>query len=273
MPPRPFQRTSSSPFRIPAVLLAAGLMAVAGACRDRAPEKGRAPSVTLTVSAAASLREAVAELDSLYGAEHPEVAVRANFGASGALRQQIEQGAPVDVFISASESHADALQRAGLIDPRTRRVLAGNELVLVVPAGSPSAATDFRSLASPAVKRVAIGAAASVPAGEYADEVLRSLGIADAVGKKAVYGQNVRQVLAYVESGNVDAGIVYRTDAAVSRRARVSATAPAGTHRPITYPLAVIQSSAHRGEATAYAAFLLGPRGRDVLARHGFTSP
>lgn len=272
MPPRLLQRTSPSRFR-GSVALVAGLVVAAGACRDRAPQRAAAPRVTLTVSAAASLREALAELDSVYRVEHPEVAVRANFGASGALRQQIEQGAPVDVFISASDRHADALQRAGLIDPRTRRVLAGNELVLVVPAGSPSPVTGFPSLATPAVKRVAIGAAASVPAGEYADEVLRSLGIADAVGRKAVYGQNVRQVLAYVESGNVDAGIVYRTDAAVSRRVRVAAAAPAGSHRPITYPLAVVSASAHAAEARAYAGFLLGPRGREVLARRGFTTP
>ncbi len=265
-------RPSSSRFRIFAVL-GAGLLASLGACRDRAAGRGEAPRVTLTVSAASSLREALAELDSLYRAEHPDVAVRANFGASGALRQQIEQGAPVDLFISASEKHADALQQAGLIDPRTRRVLAGNELVLVVPHQSSIPITGFRSLAEPGVTRVALGAAASVPAGEYADEVLRSLGIAEVVARKTVYGQNVRQVLSYVESGNVDAGVVYRTDAAVSRRIRVVATAPAGTHRPITYPLAVVTASRHAEDARAYAAFLLGPRGREVLARRGFTTP
>jgi molybdate transport system substrate-binding protein len=252
---------------------AAVALLLLSACRDKAAERAGPPRVTLTVSAAASLREVLTELDSVYEVEHPGVSVRANFGASGALRQQIEQGAAVDVFISASERHTDALQRAGLIDPRTRRALAGNELVLVVPAASPSAATDFRSLATPAVKRVAVGAAASVPAGEYADEVLRSLGIADAVARKAVYGQNVRQVLTYVESGNVDAGIVYRTDAAVSRRVRIAATAPPGTHRPITYPLAIVRASPHPGDARAYAAFLLGPRGREALARRGFTNP
>jgi len=259
--------------RTTAAVAALAAVALVSACRDRGSERSAESRVTLTVSAAASLREALTELDSLYRAEHPDVAVRANFGASGALRQQIEQGAPVDVFISASDRHVDALQRAGLIDPRTRRVLAGNELVLVVPAGSPSPARDFRSLATPAVKRVAIGAAASVPAGEYADEVLRSLGIADAVGRKAVYAQNVRQVLSYVESGNVDAGIVYRTDAEVSRKVRVAAAAPVGTHRAITYPLAVVGASRHAGDARAYAAFLLGPRGREVLSRRGFTTP
>lgn len=246
------------------------LLLLACACRDRATAK---PAVTLTVAAAASLHEVVAELDSLYRAEHPGVAVRATFGASGALRQQIEQGAPVDVFISASERHIDALQRAGLADPRSRRVFAGNELVLVVPSGAGTTVRGFRDLASPGVRRVAIGAAASVPAGEYAEQVLRSLGIAEAVAAKAVYAQNVRQVLAYVERGEVDAGIVYRTDALASRQVRVVATPPPATHSPITYPLVLVTRGAHAEQARAYAAFLLGPRGREVLARRGFTLP
>jgi len=239
-------------------------------CRDRAPAPTR---VTLTVAAAASLHEVVTELDSLYHAEHPDVAVRATFGASGALRQQVEQGAPVDVFISASERHVDALQRAGKVDPRSRRVFAGNELVVVAPAGAGTAIHGFRDLASPGVRRVALGAAASVPAGEYAEQVLRALGIADVVARKAVYAQNVRQVLAYVERGEVDAGIVYRTDAGASRGVRIDATAPPGSHEPITYPLVLVSRRPHADDARAYAAFLLGPRGREVLARRGFTLP
>src|SRR5215218_3964539 len=114
MPPRLPDRPASSRFLLR--IAAAALGVLVGGCRDRAPERGQAPRVTITVSAAASLREVIAELDSAYQAEHPEVAVRANFGASGALRQQIEQGAPVDVFISASDRHMDALQQGGLVD-------------------------------------------------------------------------------------------------------------------------------------------------------------
>jgi len=159
------------------------------------------------------------------------------------------------------------------VGPGARLSRAGNELVLLVPHQPPIPLTGCRSLDEPRVTAVAVGAATSVPAGEYADEMLRSLGVAEVVARKTVYAQNVRQVLAYVESGNVDAGIVYRTDAAVSRRVRVVATAPAGSHRPITYPLAVVSASKHADEARAYAAFLLGPRGREVLARRGFTTP
>jgi len=246
------------------------LLAVAAAgCRDRAAKEER-PRAVLTVSAAASLREAMTELEASFEAANAGVDVRTNFGASGALRQQIEQGAPVDVFVSAAEAPMDALQKAGLIDPRTRRVAAGNELVLVVPAAGASPVRAFADLARPEVRRIALGAPASVPAGDYAEQVLRALGIAEAVRARIVYAQNVRQVLGYVESGNVDAGVVYRTDAAVSRRVRVAAAAPPGTHRPITYPVAVVARTAEPELARAYAAHLLGPAGREVLRRRGF---
>ena len=259
------------PVRLSRILTAIPLLVVTAAlaaCRNRPRE--RAPEVVLTVSAAASLREALTELEAKYEAANPTVDVRTNFAASGTLRQQIEQGAPVDVFASAAEGPMDALQAAGLVDPRSRRVLAGNELVLVVPAAADSSVRRFEDLASPGVGRVALGAPASVPAGEYAGEVLRALGISEAVERKTVLAQNVRQVLAYVEQGNVDAGVVYRTDAATSRRVRVAAAAPPGTHRPITYPVAVVRRTQAPEAARAYVAFLLGPEGREVLRRRGF---
>lgn len=246
---------------------------LAGGCGDR--KTAAAPSVTLTVSAAASLREAMEELERRYEAASPGTDVRVNFGASGALARQIEQGAPVDVFVSAAEKPMDDLQRAGLVDARSRRALAGNELVLVVPASadSASAVRSFDALAAPSVRRVALGAPGSVPAGDYAEEVLRSLGSFDAVKARAVYAQNVRQVLAYVEQGNVDAGVVYRTDAAVSRRVRVAAAAPPGTHSPITYPVAVVARTTNPDAARALVAFLLGDQGREVLRERGFVVP
>ncbi len=244
------------------------LVATTAGCRDRAKEQR--PRAVLTVSAAASLREAMTELEASFEAVNEGVDVRTNFGASGALRQQIEQGAPVDLFVSAAEAPMDALQQAGLIDPRTRRVVAGNELVLVVPAAGTSPVRAFADLAKPEVRRIALGAPASVPAGDYGEQVLRALGIAEAVRPKTVYAQNVRQVLGYVESGNVDAGVVYRTDAAVSPRVRVAAAAPPGTHRPITYPVAVVARTGEPELARAYAAHLLGPAGREVLRRRGF---
>lgn len=227
-------------------------------------------AVTLTVSAASSLREALTEVAARYQAEHPGARVRLNFGASGTLRQQIEHGAAVDVFVAASGAQMDALAARGLVDRGTRRVLAGNELVLVVPAGAPPKVKGFAELASPAVERVAVGAPGSVPAGEYAAQTFRALRIADAVARKTVYAQNVRQVLTYVESGNVDAGVVYRTDALASPRVRVVATAPPGSHAPVLYPAAVVSSSAHPAAARDLVTYLAGPLGRAALLRHGF---
>jgi molybdate transport system substrate-binding protein len=251
---------------------ALALLALAAGCGRAADRETPDEPVVLTVSAASSLREAVTELAAQYEAAHPGTTVRVNLGASGALRQQIEQGARVDVFIAAARGPMDALAERGLVDPATRADLAGNALVVVVPRGS-RAVRAFRDLAAPRVRRVALGAPASVPAGEYALEALRGQGIAAAVEAKAVYAQNARQVLAYVESGNVDAGIVYATDAAASPRVAVAAAAPPGSHRPIVYPLAVVRSGGHPREARALAAYLRGPRARAVLLRRGFLPP
>lgn len=256
-----------APTRAVAAAALALLALAAGGCGRPAEAE-----VRLTVSAAASLREVMTELAERYEAAHPGTRVRVNLGASGSLRRQVEQGARVDVFVSAAAGPMDALEARGLVDPETRAPFAGNELVLVVPA-TDTAVRGFGGLASPAVRRVALGAPASVPAGEYAGQTLRALGIAAEVEAKAVYAQSVRQVLAYVESGNVDAGIVYATDAAASGRVRVAATAPPGTHRPIVYPLAVVRSTAHPREARALAAFLLGPEAREALRRRGFRPP
>ncbi|HEX2187283.1 MAG TPA: molybdate ABC transporter substrate-binding protein [Longimicrobiaceae bacterium] len=255
------------PVPLRALAAAALTLLAAGGCAR--PAGG---DVRLTVSAASSLREATAELAERFEAEHPGVDVRVNLGASGSLARQIEQGARVDLFVSAAAGPMDALAERGLVDTAARAPFAGNRLVLVVPAGD-TATRGFRDLASPRVRRVALGAPASVPAGEYAAQTLRALGIADRVEPKAVYAQNVRQVLAYVESGNVDAGVVYATDAATSGRVRVAAEAPPGSHRPIVYPLAVVRATAHPREARALAGYLLGPEARVVLRRRGFSTP
>ena len=248
-------------------LLLFGFFAVACAA-------GEGPARTeLVVSAASSLRGALQEIDSLYQRAHPEVVVHLNTAASGTLEQQIRSGARVDVFIAAAEASMDALQRAGLIEVASRRDVAGNELVLAVPAAGGAPVASFRDLARPEVKRVALGEPASVPAGAYAVETLHALGAWDAVRPKAIYAQNVRQVLAYLERGEVDAGLVYHSVALGSARVRVVETAPAGSHHPIRYPAAVVATSTHTDAARAYLDFLAGAEARAVLARFGFTLP
>jgi molybdate transport system substrate-binding protein len=246
------------------VVLAASI--ATGGCRDRAPARE-----VVTVSAAASLREAMGEIQRGYQAAHPGVEVRINLGASGTLARQVEQGAGVDVLVTASEAQMDALEAKGLVDPRTRRVAARNDLVLIAPWPS-TVPRGFADLARPEVKRIALGAAPSVPAGEYARQTLAALGLAKVVAPKAVYGQDVRQVLAWVAAGEADAGMVYTSDAlAGADRVRIVATAPESTHAPILYPIAVVSASAHREAAMAFAAYVLGPEGKAALSRQAFT--
>jgi molybdate transport system substrate-binding protein len=219
----------------------------------------------LTVSAAASLQSAMKELTRVYQHLHPGTTVTMNFGGSGMLAQQIEQGAPADVFLSASPKPMDTLATKGLIRPDTRRDLLHNEVVLIGTADS------FAALAGQQVKLIALGDPNSVPAGDYGKQVLTSLGLWDAVQSKLVLAKDVRQVLSYVETGNADAGIVYATDARESGKVRIAATAPPGSHTPVVYPVAVLTESRHQAEARAFVAFLASEEMRAIFVRHGFT--
>ena len=255
----PLLRVPFAPALLAAVTVAAGC---GGAERSET-------AAELVVSAASSLTEVMTELSDAYRREHPEVTIRNNFGASGTLEQQIRRGAGVDVFVSAASRQMDALARDGLIDAASRRVLAGNELVLVVPLSAEEAPSGFRALGTPAVARVAMGTPASVPAGEYARAALERMGLWTAVEPKVVFTTNVRQALTYAERGEVDAAIVYRTDAAESTRVRVVEVAPPGSHPPIVYPAALV-AGRDGTAAREYLDFLSGPEAAALFARHGF---
>ncbi|HEY9612114.1 molybdate ABC transporter substrate-binding protein [Allocoleopsis sp.] len=233
------------------------------------PNSVGAQSGTILVSAAASLKEALEELKPLYKQTKPNVNVIYNFGSSGALQQQIENGAPADVFISAAKKQMDALQSKGLILNDTRRNLLTNKLVLIVPKNY-SGITSFRHLTNSKVRKIAVGEPRSVPAGQYAEEVFRNLGISQQVKSKLVLGNNVRQVLSFVESGNADAGIVYATDAKISSLVKQVATAPANSHSPIIYPVAVLKSSKNAAAARDYVQFLSANRAGAVFQKYGF---
>lgn len=226
----------------------------------------------LTVSAAISLKDALDEAKQLYTKEHPSVMIAANYGASGTLQLQIEQGAPVDIFISAAPKQMDALEAKALLLGGTRVDMLRNELVLIVPKDSSLGMASFEDLKRANVKQVALGEPTTVPAGQYAKEVLTLLGIYDAVNSKAILAKDVRQVLTYVETGNVDAGIVYATDAQSSSKVKVVATAPPNSHSPIVYPAAVIKDSKNPAAARAFLNFLSAPRGQAIFQKYGFTS-
>ncbi len=230
------------------------------------------PNVTLTVSAAASLKDALEEIKLIYQQNKPNVNINYNFGASGALQQQIEQGAPADVFISAGKRQVDALEQKGLLLPGTRSVLAKNRLVLVVPKNITSI-TSFYNLKESKIKRITIGEPRSVPAGQYAQQVLQKLNIWSQVTPKLVYANNVRQVLAAVESGNADAGLVYATDAKISDKVKVVVAADEKYHSPIVYPIAVLKRSKNASAAKEFTQFLSNNQAKAVLKKYGFILP
>lgn len=225
--------------------------------------------VNLTVSAAASLKDAMEEIQTIYAQEKTNVTLTYNFGGSGALQQQIEQGAPADLFISAATSNMDTLVSKGLMVEDSKKDLLENKVVLIAPANS-TKITDFSSLAETDVRNVALGEPDSVPAGKYAKEILTKLEIWDQVSAKTVFAKDVRQVLNYVETENVDAGIVYQTDAKTSDKVKVIAEAPDGSHTPVVYPLAVVKSGKNQEAAQAFAAFLAGDKAKTVFENYGF---
>ncbi len=226
----------------------------------------------LLISAAASLKEALEEIKPLYQQSKPNVNINYNFGSSGALQQQIEQGAPADIFISAAKKQVDALEQKGLLVPGTRNIIAKNRLVLVVPKNVVGI-TSFYGLKDAKVKKIAIGEPRSVPAGQYAQQVLEKLKIWSEIKSKLVFANNVRQVLASVESGNADAGLVYITDAKISDKVKVVVTADEKYHSPIIYPLAVVKRSKNVDAAKEFSQFLSSNQAKTVLKKYGFILP
>lgn len=229
-------------------------------------------NTTLLVSAAASLKEVLEEIKPLYQNSRSDVSLTYNFGASGALLQQIEQGAPADIFISAAKRQMDTLDQKDRLVPGTRSNLANNRLAVVVFKTS-RIVQSFSSLKEAEIKRVAIGEPRSVPAGQYAEQVLQTLNLMSDVKPKLVYANNVRQVLATVESGNADAGFVYITDAKISDKVKVAVIADDTFNSKIEYPMAVLKSSKNVDAAKSFVQYLSGNEARGVLRKYGFIVP
>ncbi len=235
-----------------------------------APLQARAEP--LTVFAAASLTDAMKEIAALWvkaGHEAP----RLSFGASSTLATQIEQGAPVNVFASADEKWMDDLARHDLIAPGSRRDLLGNDLVLVVPADRPihvdiAPGFDLGAILGPD-GRLATGDPAHVPVGIYAEQALRNLGLWEKIGPRIAAAADVRSALLLVERGEAPAGIVYGTDAAVSKSVTVAGVFPETSHDPVTYPIAVVKTGDTQ-DARAFLAFLSSQPARDIWVRLGF---
>jgi len=221
------------------------------------------------VSAAISLKDALSELKKLYEKKDPGVELEFNLGSSGQLQKQIEEGAPVDLFISAGKKQMDELAAKGLIAPGTRADLLGNELVLIVTKEKEKEIKGFADLSRKGVT-FSIGQPETVPAGKYALETLTSLKLWEGLSGRVVYAKDVRQVLAYVDSGNVDAGLVYRSDAVALKGAVIAAVAPRGSHSPIVYPAAIVKGARNMKAAEKFLAFLKTPEASAVFARFRF---
>ncbi len=233
-----------------------------------------APAQELVLSVAVSMKEAVEDVGRQFIASRPGVTLRYNFGASGELQKQIEAGAPVDVFISAATRQMDELERGGFILSATRREFARNVLVAVKPVDEPLDLPGPSDLLDRRVQRIAVGNPKTVPAGQYAEESLRALGLWERVRPRLVFGENVRQVLDYVSRGEVQVGVVYATDALTrAGRVRLAFPFPEDTHRPIVYPAAVVKGGRHPDLARAFIELLVGREGQLVLRRLGFELP
>ena len=226
----------------------------------------------LTISAASSLTNAFRELKPAFEASYPGTRLQFNFGASGALLQQIAKGAPVDVFASADQETMDQAQSRKLVQTAGRRNFARNTLVVIVPTGSNQIPRTLSELTLAPYRRVAMGLPASVPVGRYSRSVLDQAGLWPGIEPKMIGAQSVRQALDYVARGEVDAGFVYSSDAALAEGKVVLAfTVPTTT--PIVYPIAPLLASGNPAAAQQFIDFVLSAPAQALLAKYGFGKP
>ncbi len=247
-------------------LLIPGLVACQGT-----PQVITKQQTTLNVSASVVMTDALKEINQAYTKANPAVSFVTNFASAGTIQRQIENGAQCDVFLSAASNYMDNLQKEGLLLDGSRRDILTNKLVLITNKSSNLGVSSFNDLTSAKVKMIAIGDPASVSAGGYAQQAFDLLGISAALKPKLILTADVRQVLTYVETSNVDAGVVFATDALTSNSVRVVANAPDEINRKIVYPVAVIKASKNTDAAKDYLSFLGSDAARQVFEQNGFS--
>lgn len=223
----------------------------------------------IMVSAAASMKDSLTELQKAYTEKTPGVKITFVFGASGTLQQQIEQGAPADLFISAGKTQMDALEQKNLLVKESKVDLVGNDLVLVTGKDN-NKVTSLEDLTKSSVGQISIGTPESVPAGKYAQESLTNLKLWDSLQPKFVLAKDVTQVLNYVETGNVDAGLVYQSDAQGSSKVKIVTVVPESTHKPITYPAAVIAATKNKQAVEDFLKYLKSSDAQQIFVKYGF---
>lgn len=225
----------------------------------------------ITVSAAISLKNAFEDIAIIFQERNPGARLLFNFGASGDLARQIEAGAPVDIFASAALKDMDDIGKKDLIAANSRKNFAKNVVVLVKPTNSGIPLQSLKDLKREEVRKVVIGNPKTVPAGRYAEEVLRHFNLWDAIKDKLIFAENVRQALDYVARDEVDAGLVYSTDAmARSKEVKVVVRLPEGSHQPVVYPIGVIKGTKEETLSRAFVDFVLSGEGQRILNKYGF---
>jgi molybdate transport system substrate-binding protein len=223
----------------------------------------------IEVFAAASLTDALKEIAATYEKTSGDKIIF-NFAASNTLDMQINSGAPADLFFSADEAKMDDLEKQGLVTKGTRKDLLSNSLVIVVPADSSLKLTSGTQLADPKIQKIALGQPQSVPAGIYAKEYLQKIGIWAQVEARIIPTESVRAALAAVETGNVDAGIVYKTDALHSKKVKVAYAVPLAEGPAISYPAALLQDSKHAASAKKFLDYLGKGSSLKIFEKYGF---
>lgn len=248
-----------------AAAIFAALAIVIGCARQ--PDEAKSKT-ELLVSAAASLKDSLDEIERAYEKAHPDIQITFNYGSSGTLQKQMEQGAPADLFFSAGTKQMDALVKQNLIS-KSETALR-NELVVVVPKDSELKINTIKLLTQKTVGKVAIGQPETVPAGQYAKESLNSSELWDDLQNKLVFAKDVRQVLTYIETGNADAGFVYKTDALTSDKIRIALYIWPSVHSPIEYPLGIVKATKHAEEAANLYTYLQSNEASGIFRKYGF---
>ncbi len=265
--------------------IAAVMAFTAAGCsaQESAETTEQADKTEIVVFAAASMTDTMNEIAEMYKAVEPDVNIVYNFDSSGTLKTQIQEGADCDIFISAAQKQMNQLDVNGgeentegldFVDTDTRFNLVSNSVVLITPVGNPAGVESFEDLASDKVSLIALGNS-DVPVGQYSEEIFNYMGIWDELNSesKITFGSNVREVLAQVEEGAVDCGVVYSTDAATTDMVEVVASAPEGSHQDVTYPAAVLKTSKNPEAAKAFIDYLKTGECTEVFEKAGFVIP
>jgi molybdate transport system substrate-binding protein len=223
----------------------------------------------ILVAAAASLTDVLKDLASSFHSKSKHK-VKFSFGSSSSLARQIEQGAPIDVFFSADLAQINNLDKSGRLEPDTQKNLLSNQLVIIVPADSKLAISNPEDLLKSEVRKIALAEPSSVPVGIYASKYLEAEGLWERLRQRVVPVLDVRATLASVESGNVEAGFVYKTDAVVSKKVKVAYVVPTEKGPKITYPIAIVRESKRKEAARRFVEFVVSPVGKEAFKKYGF---